>query len=129
MRVYVAEVAYDRIRQSAVLVSGYQHRSAGLFRAPVDFDVSVANLVLIAVMVVIFGVALLLLFPRDAAKRPPLPAAPRMKRRTARLLGRPTRPPPGCGCSRCGTSLSKRCRRTIRARAYTRGGGTHIELD
>ena len=42
------------------------------------FDVTVANLVLIAVMVVIFGAALLLPFPRDTARSPPqLPTATR----------------------------------------------------
>ena len=55
---------YDRICPPAVPGSGDQHESAGLFVHWSIFDVSVANLVLIAVMVVIFGAALLLPFPR-----------------------------------------------------------------
>ena len=52
------------------------------------FDISVANLVLIAVMVVIFGLALLLPFPRGHRVAPDIAAEPGGGRSWGRLDGR-----------------------------------------
>ena len=74
------------------------------------FTVSVANLVLIAVMVVIFGAALLLPFPRGVREEPAAPAGDAGGRRRLRTAARRTaaRPwmtaPPGCGRRGCGAA-------------------------
>ncbi len=70
------------------------------------FTVSVANLVLIAVMVVIFGAALLLPFPRGVRVEPAAPAGRRQ--RTAARQRRALRPgmmaPLACGRPGCGAA-------------------------
>jgi hypothetical protein len=65
-----AEVAYDRIRPPAVPISGDQMNSPSTLLHWSIFQVTVANLVLIAVMVVIFGAALLLPFPQGRREEP-----------------------------------------------------------
>ncbi|MFY9929936.1 MAG: cytochrome b N-terminal domain-containing protein, partial [Streptosporangiaceae bacterium] len=66
------EVAYVRPQPSAVLFLAIAMNAPGSFVHWSIFDISVANLVLIGVMVVIFGAALLLPFPR-AHLVPPTP--------------------------------------------------------
>jgi hypothetical protein len=73
------------------------------------FTVSVANLALIAVMVVIFGAALLLPFPRGRAEAAVAPArpAPGLARRPLRHRSRSPRwraRMRGCGRAGCGAS-------------------------
>src|SRR5579863_8878234 len=63
MRVY-AEVPHVRICPSVVLVPAINVNQPATFVHWSIFDVTVANLVLIAVMVAIFGAALLLPFPK-----------------------------------------------------------------
>ena len=72
------------------------------------FTVSVANLVLIAVMVVIFGAALLLPFPRGVRAGPAAAATPRMAVRMAvrsrRAPRRGMTAPRACGRRGCGAA-------------------------
>ena len=77
----------------------------GSFPALVDLHVSVANLVLIAVMVVIFGAALLLPFPRGVREEPAARRRRRRGRRCGAAAGRPrTMAPPACGRPGCGAA-------------------------
>ena len=72
------------------------------------FTVSVANLVLIAVMVVIFGAALLLPFPRGVREEPAAATRRTAAQRTAARQRRAPRPgmmaPLACGRPGCGAA-------------------------
>ena len=75
------------------------------------FDISVANLVLIAVMVVIFGLALLLPFPRGHRVEAGPAADGAGDGRWPGVGSRLMRRPPGCGRTGCGAARCGRCRR------------------
>ena len=100
---------------------GDQPRSAGTYLHWSIFTVSVANLVLIAVMVIIFGVALLLPFPKARTYPPadelpagadpgtlaggsPGPPGPTWVRTRTPACGRP-----GCGAGRCACCRRASC--------------------